>query len=51
MTTLVKTYRGFGLMIELNWDRILYVLAISLSLLAGLYVGKLFPLLSNFHTL
>jgi len=51
MTTLVKSYRGIGLMIELNWDRILYVLAISLSLLAGLYVGKLFPVLTNIHFL
>ena len=41
MAVLVKSYRGLGLMFELNWDRILYVVTISLSLLAGLYIGSL----------
>ena len=38
MTMLMKSYRGLGLMVELNWDRIIYVVAISVSLLAGLYI-------------
>jgi hypothetical protein len=38
---LMKSYRGLGLMVELNWDRIIYVFAISVSLLAGLYIGSL----------
>lgn len=42
MVQLVKSYRGLGLVFELNWDRILYVGTISLSLLAGLYIGTLF---------
>ncbi|MFY9212930.1 MAG: hypothetical protein WAO69_17590 [Aestuariivita sp.] len=41
MSTLTKSLNGLSLMFELNWDRILYVITISLSLLAGLYVGSL----------
>lgn len=42
MTQLMRSYKGLGLVVELNWDRILYVVAISMSLVAGLYIGKLF---------
>ena len=51
MTYLLKTYRGLDLVFELNWDRIIYVIAISLSLLAGLYVGTLVPQLTGFDFL
>ena len=51
MAHLIKTYRGLDLVVELNWDRILYVVAISLSLLAGLYIGSLGPELSGFDFL
>lgn len=43
MAQLVKTYRGMDLVLELNWDRIIYVVVIALSLLAGLYIGSLTP--------
>lgn len=51
MTYLLKTYRGLDLVFELNWDRLIYIVAISLSLLAGLYVGTLVPQLSGFDFL
>lgn len=42
MQTLTRTYEGLSLVVELNWDRLLYVAAIGLSLLAGLFIGSLF---------
>lgn len=51
MAYLLKTYRGLDLVVELNWDRLIYVIAISLSLLAGLYVGTLLPQLTGFDFL
>lgn len=42
MAHLMKSTRGLGLVVELNWDRILYVATISLSLFVGLYIGTLF---------
>jgi hypothetical protein len=45
MTVLMKSYRSVGLLMQLNWDRILYVVTISLSLLAGLYIGSYFAAL------
>ena len=51
MTYLLKTYRGLDLVFELNWDRLLYVVAIALSLLAGLYIGTLVPQLTGFDVL
>ena len=41
MSTITKTYRGLSLIAQLNWDRILYVAIISMSLVLGLFVGSL----------
>lgn len=41
MQTLQHSYRGLGLVMQLNWDRILYVGIIALSLLLGAYLGNL----------
>lgn len=42
MQTLQKSYEGLSLVFELNMDRLLYVGAIALSLVAGLYIGTFF---------
>lgn len=41
MQTLTQSYRGFSLMMELNWDRILYIATIAFALLAGAWLGSL----------
>ncbi len=41
MHTLHQSYRGFSLMMELNWDRILYLGTIALALSAGAWLGSL----------
>jgi len=41
MQTLQHSYRGLSLVMELNWDRILYVATISIALMAGAYIGTL----------
>ena len=41
MHTLQQSYRGFTLMMELNWDRILYLLTICFALMAGAWLGSL----------
>lgn len=41
MHALHKTYRGFSLMVELNADRLLFVLAIATALVAGAYLASL----------
>ena len=51
MAYLLRTYRGLDLVVELNWDRLIYVVAIALSLLAGLYVETLLPQLTGFDFL
>ncbi len=40
MHTLQQSYRGFSLMMELNWDRILYLLTIAFALCAGAWLGS-----------
>jgi hypothetical protein len=42
MQTLQKSYEGLSLVFALNMDRLLYVGAIALSLVAGLFIGTLF---------
>lgn len=37
MTTLTKGYRGLSLLVNLNWDRLLFVGAIGAALLAATY--------------
>jgi hypothetical protein len=41
MHTLQQSYRGFSLMIELNWDRLLYLATIAFALAAGAWLGSL----------
>ncbi|MFC3616371.1 hypothetical protein ACFORG_21725 [Lutimaribacter marinistellae] len=40
MQVLQHSYRGLSLVMELNWDRILYVGMIALALVAGAWLGS-----------
>lgn len=41
MQTLTSGYRGFSLLMILNWDRLIYLATIVLALLFGAWVGSL----------
>ncbi len=41
MQTIQNTYRGLSLIMELNWDRVLYIATIAVALAAGAFVGSL----------
>ncbi len=41
MQTIQKSYRGLSLLMDLNWDRVLYVAVIATALAAGAFVGSL----------
>jgi hypothetical protein len=41
MHTIQRSYRGLSLVMELNWDRLLYVLTICFALLLGAFIGSL----------
>ncbi len=41
MQHIVSGYRGFTLLVNLNWDRILYLATIAVALMAGGFVGSL----------
>ena len=41
MQTLQKSYRGLGLLMELNWDRILYLMTVLGALWLGAFIGSL----------
>ena len=41
MQTLQHTYRGFSLLMTLNWDRILYLTTIVTALAAGAWLGSI----------
>ncbi len=41
MQTIQSSYRGLSLLMQLNWDRALYVATIAVALAAGAYVGSL----------
>lgn len=41
MHTLQQSYRGLSLVMELNWDLILYLLTIACALMAGAWLGSL----------
>lgn len=41
MQQLVSGYRGISLLVNVNWDRILYLTTIAVALLAGAFVGSL----------
>jgi len=40
MQTILRNTKGLGLLVHLNWDRILYIGTILLALGAGAYVGS-----------
>ena len=41
MHTLDRSYRGLSLVMELNWDLIIYMATIAVALLAGAWLGSL----------
>ena len=41
MDTLRSSYRGLNLLVELNWDRLLYVVTLGVALGVGAYIGGL----------
>ncbi|WP_275671903.1 hypothetical protein [Ruegeria pomeroyi] len=41
MHVLQQSYRGLGLVMQLNWDRILFVGAIAAALFLGAFLGSL----------
>lgn len=42
MQAIESGYRGLTLLVDLNWDRLLYVATIFTALGAGAFVGSLF---------
>ncbi|GAA6198980.1 hypothetical protein [Aquicoccus sp. SU-CL01552] len=40
MHTLERSYRGLSLVMELNWDLIIYMATIAFALLAGAWLGS-----------
>ncbi len=41
MQTIQTSYRGLSLLMDLNWDRVLYVGVIGFALCAGAFIGSL----------
>jgi hypothetical protein len=41
MQTMQTSYTGLGLLIDLNWDRVLYIGTIVLALMAGSFIGTM----------
>lgn len=41
MQAIQTSYRGLSLLVDLNWDLVLYVATIALALAAGAFVGSL----------
>ena len=41
MQTIARNARGLGLLVNLNWDRLLYVGTILVALCAGAWIGTL----------
>jgi len=41
MQTISKGYRSLSVLMDLNWDRALYICTIALALCAGAFVGSL----------
>jgi hypothetical protein len=41
MQTIENGYRGLTLLVDLNWDRLLYLATIAAALGAGAYIGSL----------
>jgi hypothetical protein len=41
MHTIQTSYRGLSLLMDINWDRLLYIATIAFALAAGAFVGTL----------
>ncbi len=41
MEHIQQSYRGFALLVDLNWDRLFYIGTIGFALGAGAFVGTL----------
>lgn len=41
MQTITKGYRGLSVLMDLNWDRVLYLCTIAFALAAGAFLGSL----------
>lgn len=41
MQTIQNSYRGLALLVDVNWDRLLYLTMIAAALLAGAFFGSL----------
>ena len=41
MQQIISGYRGISLLVNVNWDRILYLATIAVALLAGAFFGSL----------
>ena len=41
MQTIQSSYRGLSLLMDLNWDRVLYIATIVVALAAGAFLGSL----------
>ena len=41
MQTIARGYRGLGVLMDLNWDRALYLCTIVFALCAGAFIGTL----------
>ncbi|MEQ8291673.1 MAG: hypothetical protein RIA08_05645 [Roseovarius sp.] len=41
MQQIVSGYRGISLLVDVNWDRILYLATIAVALLAGAFFGSI----------
>lgn len=41
MQNILNGYRSFSLLVDLNWDRLLYLSMIAVALLFGAFIGSL----------
>jgi hypothetical protein len=41
MQTIQRSFRSFRLLMDLNWDRVLYLCTIIFALAAGAFLGSL----------
>lgn len=42
MQQIISAHTGLGLLINLNWDRILYLATLAVALMAGAFIGSHF---------
>ncbi|WP_294621972.1 hypothetical protein [uncultured Roseovarius sp.] len=40
MQHIMSGYRGLSLLVDLNWDRLLYLTTILVALMAGAFIGS-----------